>query len=571
MWLSTVWIRPLTFARGPYRTDPQPRRDLWSVARLLPWSWRYAPAVERSRRDGYECDRRRRGTASCRFAWAHRQAGTDAVAVTYFGDGAVNIGSVLESFNLAAAWDLPICFFIENNQYAVSTHVAEPTGEPRLSARGLGFNIPSWKVDGMDPLAVHLAMQEALTHMRSGKGPTIIEADVYRFFHQNGPIPGQRFRLSHEGRRKGLEKARSASSAHRSSSPSEAADGSRRSQAVAQASRVMQEIGGELLETVPGGKPGEARIKTSEWPDVNFVDVGIRGDLSEFEGARFVEPEEFAGEMVDRKFIDVVAEVMDRRMDADNSIVVMGEDIHRLKGGTNGATKGLADRYPGRVLGTPISENAFAGLGGGIALDGRYKPVVEFMYADFMWVAADQIFNQIGKARHMFGGDSGVPFVLRSKVAMGTGYGSQHSMDPAGVFATAPGWRIVAPSTPYDYIGLMNSALQCNDPVVVIEHVDLYGTSGQAPTDDYDYSCRSGRPQFVGAEAISRSFPTCRWWGIASRQWMKSGQSMPRSSISVGSTKRVSTGTPLAKASERPTTWSSLSKEHTERHTAAGS
>ncbi|MDN5547356.1 MAG: MFS transporter, partial [Rhodococcus sp. (in: high G+C Gram-positive bacteria)] len=187
------------------------------------------------------------------------------------------------------------------------------------------------------------------------------------------------------------------------------------------------------------------------------------------------------------------AEVMDRRMDADNSIVVMGEDIHRLKGGTNGATKGLADRYPGRVLGTPISENAFAGLGGGIALDGRYKPVVEFMYADFMWVAADQIFNQIGKARHMFGGDSNIPFVLRSKVAMGTGYGSQHSMDPAGVFATAPGWRIVAPSTPYDYIGLMNSALQCNDPVVVIEHVDLYGTSGQAPTDDYDYFLPVGK------------------------------------------------------------------------------
>ena len=98
------------------------------------------------------------------------------------------------------------------------------------------------------------------------------------------------------------------------------------------------------------------------------------------------------------------------------------------------------------MLGTPISENAFTGLGGGIALDGRFRPVVEFMYADFMWVAADQLFNQIGKARHMFGGDGAVPFVLRSKVAMGTGYGSQHSMDPAGIFATAPGWRIVAPS-----------------------------------------------------------------------------------------------------------------------------
>ena len=83
----------------------------------------------------------------------------------------------------------------------------------------------------------------------------------------------------------------------------------------------------------------------------------------------------------------------------------MGEDVHRLNGGTNGATRGLKDAFPDRVLGTPISENAFAGLGGGIALDGRFRPVVEFMYADFMWVAADQLFNQIAKARHMFGGD----------------------------------------------------------------------------------------------------------------------------------------------------------------------
>jgi 2-oxoisovalerate dehydrogenase E1 component len=145
------------------------------------------------------------------------------------------------------------------------------------------------------------------------------------------------------------------------------------------------------------------------------------------------------------------------------------------------------------VLGTPISENAFAGLAGGVAIDGRFRPVVEFMYADFMWVAADQLFNQIGKARHMFGGDGAVPLVLRSKIATGTGYGSQHSIDPAGVFATAAGWRIVAPSTPFDYVGLMNSALRCADPVVVLEHVDLYGGSGPGPVDDFDYCLPVGQ------------------------------------------------------------------------------
>jgi 2-oxoisovalerate dehydrogenase E1 component len=190
---------------------------------------------------------------------------------------------------------------------------------------------------------------------------------------------------------------------------------------------------------------------------------------------------------------------MGRRMELDERIVVMGEDIHRLNGGTNGATRGLKDAYPDRILGTPISENAFTGLAGGMALDGRYRPVIEFMYADFMWVAADQLFNQIGKARHMFGGTGDVPVVLRSKVAMGTGYGSQHSMDPAGIMATNPGWRIVAPSNPYDYVGLMNSALACQDPVVVLEHVDLYNSTGIGPVEDYDYYLPVGKAAVVRA------------------------------------------------------------------------
>jgi len=89
-----------------------------------------------------------------------------------------------------------------------------------------------------------------------------------------------------------------------------------------------------------------------------------------------------------------------------------------------------------------------------------------------------------------------VPFVLRSKVATGTGYGSQHSMDPAGVLTTAPGLRVVAPSTPFDYVGLMNSALRCKDPVVVLEHVDLYNSTGTGPVEDFDYCIPVGKAAF---------------------------------------------------------------------------
>jgi 2-oxoisovalerate dehydrogenase E1 component len=415
------------------------------------------------------------------------------VTVTYFGDGAVNIGSVLETLNLAAVWKLPLCFFMENNQYAVSTPVAKSTAETRISARGLGFDIPSWQVDGMDTLAVHLAMTEALEHMRAGNGPTIIEAELYRFFHQNGPYPGSAFGYRDKAEEQ-LWRDRDPLTQLRQQLVNR---GIRTDEELQQAAdevdTVMAEIGDSLLEPLPEGKPGQRRIIESLWPDPSFVDVGVRGDLSELEGSRYEEIDSFSGELADRRFIDVVSEVMARRMETDERVVVMGEDVDGLKGGTNGATKRPLELFPDRVLGTPISENAFAGLGGGMALDGRFRPVVEFMYADFMWVAADQLFNQIAKARHMFGGHSAVPFVLRSKLAAGTGYGSQHSMDPAGVLTTAPGLRVVAPSTPFDYVGLMNTALACDDPVVVLEHVDLYSAVGPGPVEDLDYLLPVGK------------------------------------------------------------------------------
>lgn len=480
-------------------------------------------------------------------AWAQKHAGTSDITISYFGDGATNIGSVLESMNLAAAWKLPVTFFIENNLYAVATQVAEVTAEPRLSARGLGFNIPAWRVDGMDPLAVHLAMLEAEDIMRMGGGPTVIEVEVYRYFHQNGPYAGSAF-----GYRSKEEEA-----AWRGRDPLDRVatemsklglmDDAKVSSVREQAQRAMQEAVAELLENDPD-KPGKRRIRPELWPDAGFVDVGLRGDASELNNVRVLDPVTYTGEREPKKFVDAVASVMERRMAQDGRIVLMGEDIHRLNGGTNGATKGLSKKYEDRVLGTPISENAFAGLGGGMALDGRYRPVVEFMYPDFMWVAADQVFNQIGKARHMFGGDNPVPLVLRTKVAMGSGYGSQHLMDPAGIFATAPGWRIVAPSTAADYIGLMNSALELQDPVVVIEHVDLYGSQDEVPAGDLDYFLPIGKAalrrkgdevtvisylsmvshslEAIEQTGISADLIDLRWLDRASLDWDTIGESI---------------------------------------------
>lgn len=420
-------------------------------------------------------------------AWAQKHAGTSDVSINYFGDGSSQIGSVLESMNLASTWKLPVAFFIENNLYAVSTRADEASADTRFSVRGQGFSIPAWRVDGMDPLAVHLAMGEALERMRAGDGPAIVEAEVYRFFHQNGPYPGSAFGYrtkDEEGQwraRDPLE--RMASEMRRLGLLDDAEAQAVRAQAVAAVATSVAAV----VEPDPE-RPGRRRIRPELWPDPAVVDTGIRGDASELAALSAAEPARWTGPWRDVKFVDAVAQTMDRRMETDPRIVVLGEDVHRLGGGTNGATKGLVEKYgPERVIGTPISENGFFGAAGGMAMDGRFRPVVEFMYPDFMWVAADQVFNQVGKARHMFGDNNTVPLVLRTKIAMGSGYGSQHLMDPAGIFATQAGWRIVAASNAADYVGLMNAALALEDPVLVIEHVDLYGTPDRVPDTDLDY------------------------------------------------------------------------------------
>ncbi|MFF8894823.1 alpha-ketoacid dehydrogenase subunit alpha/beta [Brevibacterium casei] len=472
------------------------------------------------------------------------------VTVTYFGDGASNIGSTLETFNLAAAWKLPLCFFIENNLYAVSTSVEDVTGESNLALRGPGFGIRSWQVDGMDPLAVYIAQRDAVEHMRAGLGPTLIEAKTYRYFHQNGPFPGSAFGYRSKDEEKGWKAKDPIAKILAEMLRRELITEQTNADLVDRIRAIVNEIAGEMTEADPASANGARRVRGDQWPDPAEVDDHIRSD-AEIGSVTEDTHDSESRERVERRFVDTIADTLEYRMQTDETVVVMGEDVHRLKGGTNGATRGLAAQFPDRVLGTPISENSFTGLAGGLSMTGRYKPVVEFMYSDFMWVAADQVFNQIGKARHMFGGQSSMPVVLRSKVAMGAGYGSQHSMDPAGVFSTNPGWRIAAPSTAEDYIGLFNTALDLDDPVLILEHVDLYSNSETVPKGKPDQRSPLGRAAIrrSGSDVtvlsylnmvnlalneansradISAEVIDLRWLDRASLDWQTVGESIRR-------------------------------------------
>ena len=115
------------------------------------------------------------------IAFAHKYRKTDSVSLTYLGDGAINQGQVYESFNMAALWDLPVIYVIENNQYGMGTSVARASASIDLFVRGQAYGIPGKQVDGMDVVAVHEAGAQAVAHCRAGKGPYILEMKTYRY------------------------------------------------------------------------------------------------------------------------------------------------------------------------------------------------------------------------------------------------------------------------------------------------------------------------------------------------------------------------------------------------------
>lgn len=158
-------------------------------------------------------------------------------------------------------------------------------------------------------------------------------------------------------------------------------------------------------------------------------------------------------------------------MDADERIIVLGEDVGRM-GGVFGATRDLQRRFgPDRVLDTPISEQSFVGLAVGAAQAGL-RPVVEVMFADFIGVCLDQVYNQMAKNHYMSGGHVRVPVVLRT-AAGSIGDGAQHSQLLTGTFAHFPGLKVVLPANPGEARGLLLTALAGDDPVVFLEHKQM--------------------------------------------------------------------------------------------------
>ena len=181
---------------------------------------------------------------------------------------------------------------------------------------------------------------------------------------------------------------------------------------------------------------------------------------------------------------DAVNQALAEELARDPNVFVMGEEVGQYKGAYK-VTRGLLEKFgPDRVIDAPISEAGFCGLGVGASMLGL-RPVVEFMFWSFCYVAFDQVINNAANIRYMSSGLINIPIVFRGPANGGTNVGATHSHTPENFVANTPGLKVVCPATPHDAKGLMKAAIRDNDPVFVMENTLLYGNEGEVPEDDY--------------------------------------------------------------------------------------
>jgi pyruvate/2-oxoglutarate/acetoin dehydrogenase E1 component len=179
-----------------------------------------------------------------------------------------------------------------------------------------------------------------------------------------------------------------------------------------------------------------------------------------------------------------VRDALYEELKRDEKVFMLGEDLGEY-GGCFGVTEGFQREFgEDRIMDTPIVEGGFTGVAVGVAMAG-YRPVVEYMFADFVTCAMDLLVNQAAKARFMLGGQVSVPLVVRTPAGSGTGAAAQHSQCFEAWFCHVPGLKVVMPATPYDAKGLLKSAIRENNPIIFYEHKLAYPQMGEVPDEEY--------------------------------------------------------------------------------------
>lgn len=390
------------------------------------------------------------------LALADRMQGADNVTTCFFGEGAVAEGEFHEAMNLAALWSLPVLFVCENNGYAMGSALARTESEIDIHEKASSYGVEARQVDGMEVVAVEAAARKAIGKIRETGKPVFLECKTYRFrphsmfdaqlyrdkaeieeWRKQGPIV--RFqgwllenRLIHETDVAEIE----------AEADAEIAD------AVAFAEDGTWEPVEQLAQNVYGPAPGPPK------------------------------PTDPSGELAETTYRDAVKQAIRDAMIRDDRVFLMGEDVGAY-GGCYAVSKGLMAEFgEDRIRDTPLSESGFTGAGIGAAAAGM-RPIVELMTVNFSLLALDQIMNTAATIRHMSGGQFGVPLVIRMATGAGKQLAAQHSHSLEGWYAHIPGLKVLAPAMLEDARGMLWTALQDPDPVLIFENVMLYNRAGK--------------------------------------------------------------------------------------------
>ncbi|GAB5521086.1 MAG: dehydrogenase E1 component subunit alpha/beta [Rhodothermales bacterium] len=393
---------------------------------------------------------------------ASQLKGDDFVALAFVGEGATREGDFHEALNLASVWNLPVIFVIENNGYGLSTPTSDALPVDRLADAAKGYGMPGKVVDGNDVLAVVRHVQEAAERARDGQGPTLLEMKTFRMRgHEEASgtkyVPQEL--MDKWGKKDPLKRLRK---------------------------RLLKKKVATKDELDAIDESLKAEVE--RWAEYALLQPAVESTLADERAAVFAESdsesfEQPSMETSERRFIDAVTDGLREAMDADDRVLIMGQDIAEY-GGVFKVTQGFLERYgAGRVRNTPIIESGALGAALGLALEG-FKPVVEIQYADFITCGFNQIVNNLATTHYRWGAPVNV--TIRAPFGGGIGAGPFHSQSVEAWFCHTPGLKVVVPSTPADAKGLLLAALDDPNPVLFFEHKALYrSVKEQVPDNAY--------------------------------------------------------------------------------------
>lgn len=380
-------------------------------------------------------------------ALASMAQGTQRVVLTSIGDGAMNQGSTSEGMIFAVSRRLPVIFLCENNGWSEMTPTSQTVMHDHVAQRAQGIGIESHLVDGGDPFAVEAAVRAAAEKCRRGDGPVFLECKTVRMSgHYNKDI--QHYRPEED-----VEAARSADPLTRF---------------IDQQHLTHQEIDDvdtSVFEEIAGIA---ARVRDLPAPDPSTaLDHVYARDHQVADLRRAEEPAK------DLSYLRAINAALREALEERPEVVVFGEDV-AFAGGIFGVTRGLQKAFGAdRVFDTPIAEAAILGSAVGAAIEGM-RPVVEIMWADFVFVALDQIVNQASNVRYVSRSKLSAPLTIRMQQGVTPGSCAQHSQSIEAILTHIPGIKVGMPATAQDGYTMTRSAIDDPDPTILIEHRSMY-------------------------------------------------------------------------------------------------